>query len=102
MAQRETLIKRTTRTEVVTSISKPPAPTKDAKYDDDELRTAQYSDADVFTVFERSPRDWAVAIGLLLLSAALRFYKIYHPSQVVFDEVHFGRVRPLPLYLVVY
>ncbi|CAJ0746495.1 23883_t:CDS:2 [Entrophospora sp. SA101] len=28
---------------------------------------------------------------LTLLSFITRFYKIYHPNQVVFDEVHFGK-----------
>ncbi|KAJ3555988.1 hypothetical protein NM688_g2273 [Phlebia brevispora] len=34
----------------------------------------------------------AVLVALLtLLAFALRFYKINHPDQVVFDEVHFGK-----------
>ncbi|KII87353.1 glycosyltransferase family 39 protein [Plicaturopsis crispa FD-325 SS-3] len=33
----------------------------------------------------------AVVVTLTLLALALRFYKINHPDQVVFDEVHFGK-----------
>ncbi|CAI2185386.1 19719_t:CDS:2 [Funneliformis geosporum] len=32
-----------------------------------------------------------VLAGLTLLSFATRFYRIDHPAQVVFDEVHFGK-----------
>ncbi|KAG9021998.1 hypothetical protein FRB95_001009, partial [Tulasnella sp. JGI-2019a] len=31
-----------------------------------------------------------VASALFILALAFRFYKINHPDQVVFDEVHFG------------
>ncbi|KAJ3116083.1 hypothetical protein HDU96_010458 [Phlyctochytrium bullatum] len=34
-----------------------------------------------------------IIIGLLVVAALVRLYKIYHPSEVVFDEVHFGRAR---------
>ena len=32
-----------------------------------------------------------ILVVLFLLAAAVRFYKIWHPNQVVFDEVHFGK-----------
>ncbi|BGO99459.1 Dolichyl-phosphate-mannose--protein mannosyltransferase 4 [Rhodotorula toruloides] len=35
--------------------------------------------------------DYIVLLGVFLLAAALRFYRIDHPSGVVFDEVHFGK-----------
>ncbi|KAJ1027675.1 hypothetical protein NDA16_002014 [Ustilago loliicola] len=35
--------------------------------------------------------DSAITISLFVLAAALRFYKISFPDQVVFDEVHFGK-----------
>ncbi|TFY80319.1 hypothetical protein EWM64_g3692 [Hericium alpestre] len=39
-----------------------------------------------------TPRASAIVVGLLTaLAFALRFYKINHPDQVVFDEVHFGK-----------
>ncbi|KAF7721838.1 hypothetical protein EC973_004074 [Apophysomyces ossiformis] len=37
-----------------------------------------------------SKRDVLIALLLTLLAIPLRFYKIESPSQVVFDEVHFG------------
>ena len=37
--------------------------------------------------------DFRLALGVLtLLAFATRFYGINHPDQVVFDEVHFGKV----------
>ncbi|KAF8635029.1 hypothetical protein AX15_000567 [Amanita polypyramis BW_CC] len=39
-----------------------------------------------------TPRGSAVVVAVLTaLSFLLRFYKINHPDQVVFDEVHFGK-----------
>ncbi|KAK2462706.1 hypothetical protein APHAL10511_005224 [Amanita phalloides] len=39
-----------------------------------------------------TPRVSAIIVALLTtLAFALRFYKINHPDQVVFDEVHFGK-----------
>ncbi|KAF8634599.1 hypothetical protein AX17_004188 [Amanita inopinata Kibby_2008] len=39
-----------------------------------------------------TPRGSAIVVtALTALSFALRFYKINHPDQVVFDEVHFGK-----------
>ncbi|EPQ27011.1 uncharacterized protein PFL1_05295 [Pseudozyma flocculosa PF-1] len=35
--------------------------------------------------------DLAIALALLAGALALRFYRIDHPAQVVFDEVHFGK-----------
>ena len=35
--------------------------------------------------------DFPIMFVLLALAFAVRFYKIYHPNQVVFDEVHFGK-----------
>lgn len=40
-------------------------------------------------------KDWDYKIALAvitLLAFATRFYGITHPNQVVFDEVHFGKV----------
>lgn len=39
--------------------------------------------------------DWEYKLALAvitLLAFATRFYGITHPNQVVFDEVHFGKV----------
>ncbi|GAA5825596.1 hypothetical protein JCM11251_000303 [Rhodosporidiobolus azoricus] len=35
--------------------------------------------------------DYAILVGVFLLAAAFRFYRIEHPAGVVFDEVHFGK-----------
>ncbi|CDW96703.1 hypothetical protein, partial [Sporisorium scitamineum] len=35
--------------------------------------------------------DSMITIALFILAAALRFYRISFPDQVVFDEVHFGK-----------
>lgn len=38
--------------------------------------------------------DYKLAIVVItMLAFATRFYGITHPNQVVFDEVHFGKVR---------
>lgn len=40
--------------------------------------------------------DYRLAITVLTVLAFItRFYKISYPDQVVFDEVHFGKVRGL-------
>ena len=37
--------------------------------------------------------DYKVALGIIVvLSFATRFFGISHPDEVVFDEVHFGKV----------
>ena len=37
--------------------------------------------------------DYKAALGVItLLSFATRFWGISHPNEVVFDEVHFGKV----------
>lgn len=38
--------------------------------------------------------DYKLALGVItLLAFATRFFGISHPNEVVFDEVHFGKVR---------
>lgn len=40
--------------------------------------------------------DYKLAITIITILAFLtRFWGISHPSQVVFDEVHFGKVRDM-------
>ncbi|KAG5786474.1 hypothetical protein H9Q71_014468, partial [Fusarium xylarioides] len=34
--------------------------------------------------------DYWVALALILVATLVRGYKIYQPTSVVFDEVHFG------------
>ena len=43
--------------------------------------------------------DYKLAITIItLLAFATRFWGISHPNEVVFDEVHFGKVRIGPLH----
>jgi dolichyl-phosphate-mannose-protein mannosyltransferase len=47
--------------------------------------------------------EWDYKLGLLLitiLSFITRFWGISHPNEVVFDEVHFGKVRIIHLWQV--
>ena len=38
--------------------------------------------------------DYKLALGVItLLAFTTRFWGIGHPNEVVFDEVHFGKVR---------
>jgi dolichyl-phosphate-mannose-protein mannosyltransferase len=40
--------------------------------------------------------DWDYKLAFVVITAlafATRFYRISHPDEVVFDEVHFGKVR---------
>ena len=40
-------------------------------------------------------KEWDYKVALLVLTALAfltRFYRINHPNEVVFDEVHFGKV----------
>lgn len=40
--------------------------------------------------------DYKLALAIItVLAFATRFYNIGHPDQVVFDEVHFGKVREI-------
>ena len=56
-----------------------------------------YDDTDVVRVARGvlgpSQLGYKLALGLLtILAFATRFYGLGHPNQVVFDEVHFGKV----------
>lgn len=39
---------------------------------------------------------WLAMIVLTILAFATRFYRIDYPNEVVFDEVHFGKVSRTP------
>ncbi|KAL3956981.1 protein mannosyltransferase 1 [Purpureocillium lilacinum] len=45
------------------------------------------ADNDVFLL---PGSDYVVALGVTVLAALVRIFRIYQPSSVVFDEVHFG------------
>lgn len=45
---------------------------------------------------ETVQREWDYKLAfavITILAFVTRFYGISHPNQVVFDEVHFGKVR---------
>lgn len=43
--------------------------------------------------------DYKAALAIITtLAFVTRFWGIGHPNEVVFDEVHFGKVRPLSLF----
>lgn len=48
-----------------------------------------------------SERDYKVTFAFVTALAFLtRFWGISHPNEVVFDEVHFGKVRTIPRLLL--
>lgn len=57
--------------------------------------------ADVLTQIQKETKaaatnewDYKLALAIItFLAFVTRFYLITHPNQVVFDEVHFGKVR---------
>jgi dolichyl-phosphate-mannose-protein mannosyltransferase len=58
--------------------------------DDKVLAKAQ---AEVAKPKKNSEWDYKLAVVIVTIAAfATRFYGISHPNQVVFDEVHFGKV----------
>jgi dolichyl-phosphate-mannose-protein mannosyltransferase len=63
-----------------------------------DVQTALPSDSGSTTpvsvpVKQKSEWDYWLAIVILtLLAFATRFYRIDYPNEVVFDEVHFGKV----------
>ncbi|POR35071.1 Dolichyl-phosphate-mannose--protein mannosyltransferase 1 [Tolypocladium paradoxum] len=57
-------------------------PKKSTSYKSDGVE-----DNDVFLL---PVSDYAVALGVTILAAVVRIFRIYQPSSVVFDEVHFG------------
>ena len=46
--------------------------------------------------------DYKIALAVITILAVItRFWGIGHPNEVVFDEVHFGKVRKTRLKLLV-
>ncbi|KAI1318784.1 hypothetical protein EDD11_005855 [Mortierella claussenii] len=56
--------------------------------DSDELKTVVVTS--IYSPTEQT-QSLITLTGLTLLAIASRFYKIYEPNEVVFDEVHFGK-----------
>ena len=38
-----------------------------------------------------TPGEWKLLVGVLVLAAFVRLFRISQPDSVVFDEVHFGK-----------
>lgn len=55
------------------------------------FRTRDREGFSIEKLLETQEASVALVATLTLLAFALRFYKINHPDQVVFDEVHFGK-----------
>ena len=75
---------------------------KRATTDTDSTRSQDSSDESISqfkgATKETVQREWdyKLALGIITLLAFItRFYGISHPNQVVFDEVHFGKVRTI-------
>lgn len=50
-------------------------------------------------------KEWDYKIAITVITAlafVLRFWGISHPDQVVFDEVHFGKVLPTSFLILDY
>ncbi|KDN48450.1 glycosyltransferase family 39 protein [Tilletiaria anomala UBC 951] len=66
---------------------------RDAEWDgfaDDDF-ARKYHGLPVPESIHRLDSDYPIMLVLLAVAFAARFYKIWHPNQVVFDEVHFGK-----------
>ncbi|CCM01812.1 uncharacterized protein FIBRA_03880 [Fibroporia radiculosa] len=71
--------------------SRTPAYTEINQEDDQVEFSNPRNRSTVEQVLEKDRASMAMAAFLTVAAFALRFYKINHPDQVVFDEVHFGK-----------
>jgi len=81
------------------------APKKKASYNDINVasesavdKTVAKAQDKVRVVKEQARSDWDYKLAVVvvtILAFATRFWGITHPNQVVFDEVHFGKVGML-------
>jgi dolichyl-phosphate-mannose-protein mannosyltransferase len=81
----------------VSSRKGPSASTK-KKVDNAVDQTSDYLSQLKSETKQTAPNDWDYKLALAVITVlafATRFYAITHPNQVVFDEVHFGKVTRL-------
>ena len=72
---------------------KSPAPPSDVQEDDLNAKIALQKAAAIGPYKKSSQLGYKVSLVLVTIVAfCTRFWKINHPDQVVFDEVHFGKV----------
>ncbi|KAK1926383.1 hypothetical protein DB88DRAFT_481630 [Papiliotrema laurentii] len=57
---------------------------------EDEKRRSPIPRVQSAAIHREHITSYAVALGLTVVAFAVRFWRISHPNQVVFDEVHFG------------
>ncbi|KAK4456876.1 glycosyltransferase [Cladorrhinum samala] len=67
--------------------AKPKQPKAVASKRNKDYGSEGVEDNDVFLL---PGSDYQLLLGITLISTAVRLFKIYQPSSVVFDEVHFG------------
>ena len=73
-----------------------PPPTRDGK-PNGSLEKQIESLAPAVESAVKSQWDYKLALIIITsLAFVTRFWGIGHPNEVVFDEVHFGKVRPAP------
>ena len=72
--------------------ARPPSPPSLAAYPDHRSPQRPIPQPRPKETYQRRENisSWAVAAFLTIIAFILRFYRIGHPDQVVFDEVHFG------------
>lgn len=80
------------------SSKKGPAASSKKKVDGAVDQTSEYLSQLKSETKQAASNDWDYKLALAvitLLAFVTRFYAITHPNQVVFDEVHFGKVRSI-------
>ena len=69
-------------------------PTTPSTPRDSKLNGAIDETIETITATVKSDWDYKLALTIITLGAFVtRFWGIGHPNEVVFDEVHFGKVR---------
>jgi dolichyl-phosphate-mannose-protein mannosyltransferase len=72
-----------------------PSPEPSGALAKDDLKIIALAKED-FQIAQKSEWDFKLALVVITVVAFItRFWGIRHPNQVVFDEVHFGKVRIL-------
>jgi len=72
---------------------RPTTPIPDTSSDRDYAPVAK-AKRDIKSPSQGSEWDYKLALTIItILAFVTRFWGITHPDQVVFDEVHFGKVR---------
>ncbi|KAK0522054.1 Dolichyl-phosphate-mannose--protein mannosyltransferase 4 [Tilletia horrida] len=73
------------------SAAAPAAQGKEVLYNGARADASKYRARAIPTSRWWDDKDWAVMAVVTLLGASLRFWQLSNPTEVVFDEVHFGK-----------